>query len=145
VKAEQAMPALLDTSVLIAALDAGQAHHRACDAVLAQGGHFIYQHALAEVFSILTGGRLGRRVEASTAAQLLEASVLPLITVVSLSAGEFMAALNAAHARGVRGGAVYDWLHLAAARKAKTEAVLTLNVRDFQALAQRGDPLVRAP
>ena len=47
--------------------------------------------------------------------------------------------------RGVRGGAVYDWLHLAAARKAGAERVITLNLRDFQALARPGDPRIKAP
>jgi hypothetical protein len=113
--------------------------------VLSEGGHCVYQHALAEVFSIFTGGRLGRRVAAATVSQLLEASVLPLVTVVSLSTRETLAALNAAEARGARGGAVYDLLQLVAARKAKAQALLTLNVRDFQALALRGDPPIQLP
>ena len=50
-----------------------------------------------------------------------------------------------AHHRGVRGGANYDWLHLAAARKAGAEVFFTLNLRDFQALARPGDPLFRIP
>ena len=56
-----------------------------------------------------------------------------------------MAALNECEARGVRGGAVYDWLHLAAARKAGAEVLYTLDTRDFQALAQPGDPVIAAP
>ena len=50
-----------------------------------------------------------------------------------------------AHHRGVRGGANYDWLHLAAARKARAEVLFILNLRDFQALARPGDPLIRIP
>lgn len=139
------MRALLDSSTLIAALDASEAHHRACDELLATGGHFIYQHALAEVFSILTGGRLGRRIGAATVAKLLEQSIIPLVEVVTLTARETLAALKAAEARGARGGAVYDLLHLTAARKANADAVVTLNLRDFQALAMQGDPHIQPP
>jgi len=139
------MRALLDSSVLIAALDAGEAHHIASDQLLATGGNLIYQHALAEVFSILTGGRLGRRIGAATAARLLEQSIVPMVEVVSLTAREILATLKAAEARGARGGAVYDLLHLAAARKAKADALVTLNGRDFQALAVRGDPRIQSP
>lgn len=139
------MRALLDSSVLIAALDAGDADRVASDKLLAAGGNLIYQLALAEVFSILTGGRLGRRVGAATAAKLLEQSIVPLVEMVSLSARETMAALKAAEARGARGGAVYDLLHLVAARKARADAVVTLNGRDFQALAISGDPRIQAP
>ena len=53
--------------------------------------------------------------------------------------------MKAAQHRGVRGGAIYDWLHLAAARKAGAEVFYTLNLRDFQALARPGDPLIRIP
>ena len=47
--------------------------------------------------------------------------------------------------RGARGGAIYDLLHLAAARKAGVETLVTLDVRDFQALLRPGDPTVKAP
>ena len=137
--------ALIDTSVVIASLDPDEPHHRACDRVLAAGPHKLYAHALAETFSILTGGRQGRRLRPSAAASLIQESVLPHVQLVSLSGKEVMAALAGAEARGVRGGAVYDLLHLAAARKAGAAALLTLDVRDFQALAQPGDPRIESP
>ena len=90
------------------------------------------------------GGLVGS-VGAATAAKLLEQSIVPLVEVVSLSARETLAALKAAEARGARGGAVYDLLHLVAARKARADAVVTLNGRDFQALAISGDPRIQAP
>lgn len=143
----QARPerALLDTSVVLASLDPDEARHAACDRLLAQGGHWLCAHALAETFSILTGGRHGRRLRPAAAAGLLEDSVLPFVQLVSLNGKEVMAALQAADARGVRGGAVYDLLHLAAARKAGAVRVLTLDPRDFQALAQPGDPRIESP
>lgn len=52
----------LDTSVLLASLDPDEPQHAACDHLLAAGGRQACTHALAELFSVLTGGRLGRRV-----------------------------------------------------------------------------------
>ncbi len=105
------MSRCLDTSVLLASLDADEPHHAACDRLVSAGGHIVYVHALAETFSILTGGRQGRRLSAATAVQLIEQSVLPFVKVQVLSGNEVTSALLECEARGVRGGAVYDWLH----------------------------------
>jgi predicted nucleic acid-binding protein len=135
----------LDTSVILASLDPDESHHAACDQLVAAGGCSTYVHALAETFSILTGGRQGRRLSAAVAAQLVEQSVLPYVQVQSLSGAELMAALAECEARGVRGGAIYDWLHLAAARQAGAQAFYTLDLRDFQSLAHPGDPRIEQP
>ncbi len=137
--------AFVDTSVLLASLDPEEASHGACDRLLATGGHQIYAQALAEAFSVLTGGRKGRRFSAETVATLMQESLLPYVTVQTLTGKDLMAAMKSAQARGVRGGALYDWLHLVAARKAGAEVFYTLNLRDFQALAKPGDPALRAP
>ena len=136
---------LVDTSVVVASLDPDEPHHLACDRVLAAGQHKLYAHALAETFSILTGGRLGRRLHPAAAAGLIQESVLPFVQLVSLSGKEVMAALATAQARGARGGAVYDLLHLVAARKAGVSRLLTLDVRNFQALVLQGDPHIEGP
>lgn len=139
------MSLLLDTSVVIASIDGDEPHHAACDRLLAAGGHRLYAHALAETFSILTGSRHGRRLRPALAVELIESSVLPFVELVHLTGKETMAAIADTERRGVRGGAVYDWLHLAAARKAGVEALVTLDARDFQAVTKPGDPAVRTP
>ncbi len=136
--------AFLDTSVLLASLDPDESHHAACDRVVAAGGHKIYVHALAETFSILTGGRQ-RRLTAAAAQQLVTSSVLPYVQVQSLSGRDVIAALAECQSRGIRGGAVYDWLHLVAARKGGAEVLYTLDLRDLQALARAGDPRIEMP
>ena len=136
---------LIDTSVVVASLDPDEPQHLACDRTLAAGPHKLYAHALAETFSILTGGRQGRRLRPAAAARLIQESVLPYVQLVSLSGKQVMAALATAQARGARGGAVYDLLHLMAARKVAASRLLTLDVRDFQALAQPGDPRIESP
>jgi predicted nucleic acid-binding protein len=136
---------LLDTSVVIASLDPDEPHHAACDRLMQVGGHKLYVHAFAETFSILTGGRDGRRLSAAAAARLVEESVLPFVRPIVLTGRELMKCLANCEARGVRGGAIYDMLHLEAARKSRVEALITLDVRNFQALTRPGDPRIEAP
>jgi predicted nucleic acid-binding protein len=137
--------ALLDTSVVIASLDPDEPHHIACDRLLQTRGHKLYVHAFAETFSILTGGRDGRRLSAASAARLIDESVLPFVEPIVLTGRELMKCLANCEARGVRGGAIYDMLHLEAARKSRAEALITLDVRNFQALTRPGDPRIEAP
>jgi predicted nucleic acid-binding protein len=139
------MTPLLDTSVVIASLDADEPHHAVCDRLLSTGGHRLFVHALAETFSILTGSRIGRRLGPDTAAELIASAVLPFVELVHLTGREMMMALTEAPRRGARGGAVYDWLHLVAARKAGVDALVTIDRRDFMALTRPGDPAVRTP
>lgn len=139
------MSLLLDTSVIIASLDGDELHHATCDRLLARGGHSVYAYALAETFSILSGGRQTRRLRPALVAQLIEDSVLPFVELVHLTGKETMTVIADCERRGARGGAVYDLLHLAAARKAGVQALVTLDLRDFQALSKPGDPIIRAP
>lgn len=139
------MNLLLETSVIIASLDGDEPTHAVCDRLLAQGGHSIFAHALAETFSIFSGGRHARRLRPGLVAQLIEGSVLPFVRLVHLTGKETMAVITDCESRGARNGAVYDLLHLAAARKAGVQALVTLDLRDFQALAKPGDPIIRLP
>lgn len=138
-------PALLDTSVILASLDPDEAAHLACHSLVALGGHCLYVHALAEAFSILTGGQRARKLDANTAFRLLDESVMPFVRTVSLTGKDVLVALRDARARGVRGGAVYDYLHLIAARKAAVARLVTLDRRHFQALVRDGDPRIETP
>ena len=130
---------------VLASLDPDEMHHAACDRIVSAGGHRVYVHALAETFSILTGGRQGRRSSAATATRLIEQSVLAYVQAHTLTGKDMLAALAECESRGVRGGAIYDWLHLAAARKAGAEVFFTLDLRDFQSLVRRGDPRIEVP
>ena len=65
--------------------------------------------------------------------------------VVELSSAELMAALRQARLRGAQGGAVYDFMHLIAARKAGADILYTINFSDFRYLSREGDPEVRCP
>lgn len=135
----------LDSSVLIAALLEDEPAHEACVRLLGRRQTAIWTHALAEVFSTLTGGRLGIRVAPALAAELIEHSLLPRVKCLDLTAAEMLAAIRAATEVGARGGALYDFLHLVVAREAGASHLYTLNHRHFLALARDGDPRIESP
>jgi predicted nucleic acid-binding protein len=139
------MSALLDSSVLVAALASDELKHPECLALLLKGGNCIYSHALLETFSTLTGGKLGVRVTADFAVRMLAETVLPRVSVIELSSAEIIAALAVAQSRGVRGGCVYDYMHLVAAMKAGVSMIHTLNMDDFLHLRRDNDPEVQLP
>lgn len=139
------MSVLLDSSVLIAALAPDEARHAESLALLMQGGHVVYAHAFLETFSTLTGGRLGVKVDADLASRLLAETVMPRVHVVELGILELMTAFRQARKLGARGGAVYDYMHLVAARKANVNQLYTINRSDFEALHREGDPEIQCP
>jgi predicted nucleic acid-binding protein len=135
----------VDSSVVVAALRTSEPHYAACTAVLDLGGLSIYLHALTETFSTLTGGRMSPRISPVQAAQLIEVGVLPFVAGVNLTAREYLTAMREAESRGVRGGAIHDYLHLVAARKAGAGKLYTLNVSDFLSFHRPGDPEIVHP
>ena len=139
------MSGFLDTSVILASLDPDEAHHAACNRIVSADANKVFVHALAETFSILSGGRHGRRLSAATVMRLIEQSVMPYMQAQTLTGKDTLVALAECETRGVRAGAIYDWLHMAAARKAGAEVFFTLDLRDFQSLARRGDPRIEMP
>ena len=90
-------------------------------------------HTLAEIFSSLTGGRLGAQFCPSDAAEIVR-ELTERMNFVELSPAEVQTALDQAEKLGVRGGRVHDCLHARAARKAGVEALLTNNFGDFAGL-----------
>jgi len=135
----------LDSSVLVAALVEDEPAHECCLRLL-RGKHLVaWSHALAETYATLTGGRLGIRVSPAVGSGLIEASLLPRLQLIELRGQELMDAIRGTDAVGARGGAVYDFLHLTAARNASAKILYTLNTRHFEAIARKGDPDVKSP
>ncbi len=139
------MKVALDTSVLIAALDGVDPDHAACRILLLTGKPIVYSHALTETFSTLTGGRLGLRLSAADAAMILREQLAPHLAVIPLGEKELLQAYADSTRRGIRGGAIYDYLHLVAARKAGASKLYTLNSTDFLAFHCPGDPEILHP
>jgi predicted nucleic acid-binding protein len=125
-----------DTTVLVAAMVEDENRHEACAEALeaAEKGHAAL-HSIAECYATLTGGRLGVQLSAADAERLIRHNLLGRLSIVNLSAAEYFKLLHRAGPAGARGGAIYDLLLLACARKAKAGRVYTLNERHFAALA----------
>ena len=126
-----------DSSALVDAL-----HDETIRQATRQPEQFTRLHALTEVFSTLTGGRLGFRYLPEEAAAMIRDLVLGF-QFVELTAVEVQQALMDAGRRGVRGGRVHDWLHARAAAKAGVSELLTDNLDDFAGLEAGFE--VRAP
>jgi hypothetical protein len=103
------------------------------------------QGAFAEAALLLTGGRESFRVPASVAANVLEEDYLPCLRFTALTPVEMLRAMSEAESRGVRGGAIFDYLHLVAARKAKATRLYTLNESNFRSFHRAGDPAIVHP
>ena len=135
----------LDSSVLIAALHNEQPNHQECLALFTNNTPIVAAHGLVETFSTLTGGKLGFRRPPALVAQILAEDIAPLIECVQLTTQDIIASMVETEPRGIRGGAIYDYLHLAAARKAGADRFYTLNMRHFEAFHRTGDPEIAHP
>ncbi|MEO6080174.1 MAG: PIN domain-containing protein [Steroidobacteraceae bacterium] len=134
----------LDSTVLVAAVVEDEPCHDACLLLLRRKNIATWTHTLAEVFSTLTGGRLGTRVSPTVANQLISAMVRRL-RLIELSASDVMLAIHQADAAGVQGGALYDYLHVIAARKVDATELHSINARHFEAVTRSGGPKIVTP
>lgn len=139
------MSDVMDTSVLVAAIVATEAFHVECQALLDRPAMALYSHGVAETFSTLTGGRKSFRMPATLAAAIIQEDYLPDLTVIELPVPDMLLAMREAESRGVRGGAIFDYLHLMAARCAGAERFYTLNVSNFLSFHREGDPEIVHP
>lgn len=105
--------AAVDTSVAVAALDAGHAAHLPCVEVVRRRRPALAGHAGFETHSVLTRMPGPLAVEPPVASDLIE-RVFP--TVLSLGPDELTALLRRLGTVGIAGGAVYDALVGEAAR-----------------------------
>lgn len=134
------MKLYFDTSVLVSALVSGHPHHEAAYAALEQipkAGRdaCISSHGFAEVYSVLTRAPFVPPVYPLEAWQLLDESVLPHFTLITLTAREYTGLVRQCAREGWTGGRVYDVIHLSCAEKAHCDRIYTLNLRQFLEMA----------
>ncbi len=141
------MKAFFDTSVLVAAFHGDHEHHTPSLNVFLRFSPreaAASTHSLAEVFSTLTALPGKHRVGPDQAILFLQ-TMRERLTLVTLTEGEYYDAINAASARGIAGGAIYDALLAHCALKIKAQTLYTWNVRDFQRLGPEIAARVRTP
>src|SRR5207253_695886 len=96
------------------------AHHSAAlDALAEPEDGFTSTHALAETFATLTSGRLDIQLSPNDALRVIEANISERLKVTELSQADYQLAMQSSQGAGARGGAIYDMLHLQAARRGK--------------------------
>ena len=118
-----------DSSVLVAAFDdQDERHGKAWDVFYnhAEGGG-VPIHSLGEIFSILTGRR---GWTARDAFEIIRTNTEPM-EKIGLNGEDYLRTLEVAEKLGIRGGAIYDGLILACARKFEATTIWTLNERHF--------------
>jgi len=127
----------LDTSVLIAASDTADPRHPSSRSLLAAATPATAAcgaHTLAEVYAVLSRLPGGKKVRPDLAGLLVE-QIAARMTVVPLSAEDYVATLRETARMGLSGGIVFDALLLACARKIGAEQIYTWNVKHFQMIA----------
>ena len=141
------MKAFLDTSVLVATFYGDHEHHeRSFELFMALNKRtgFVAAHSLAETYSVITGMPGKHRVSPDEALLFLD-DVRERLSVVALDADAYDAAMKAAAAHSVMGGAVYDALLAYAASHTKADTLYTWNVKHFKRPITSSSPAVKTP
>jgi predicted nucleic acid-binding protein len=100
-------------------------------------------HSLAEAFSVLTRLPEPHRLRSDDALALIEAN-WGETRLVALAATDYRAALRRCRDAGIGGGAVYDALIAACARKARVATLVTWDLEGFERFLE-DEPAVRTP
>jgi len=129
----------IDTNVIISAVATWQASHRAARSAIerlaAENTLIVPLHALMEAYSVLT--RLPRPYRATPhdAFQSIR-QLVGAFAVVALSSTDVWPLLETLASRDISGGRIYDAAIARASRAAGADAILTLNIRDFEMLGE---------
>lgn len=91
-------------------------------------------HSLAELFNVLSGRPLPLRLSPLDAANIV-AHTAQRFKTISLTASEYVEAVEGLARLGHSGGMIYDAVIVACARKSKATRIYTLNQRHFRLVA----------
>jgi predicted nucleic acid-binding protein len=135
------MRVLLDTSCLVAAVLPQHAHHADTAADLARrraAGHVFVMaaHAVIEAYAVLTRLPPPHRLAPADALTVLDRNWGRAETV-ALTGAEAWRVVRQHGGAGIAGGRIYDGEIAASARKAKTDEILTWNLRHFEGAGVR--------
>lgn len=138
------MKALLDTSVLVAALLERHPNHlpalswiQAIHQQRVEGT--ISAHSLAELYATLSAMPASPRLTTSEIEQLIQTNVVSHFSVRSVNARRYVALVRRMAEAGHRSGVIYDAIHAEVARQTKVDRLVTLNPRHFHRVWD-GDP-----
>lgn len=144
------MKALLDTSVLVAALVKPHPEHQRALPWLTRAKSksselVISSHTIAELYAVLSTLPVSPRISPGLAWRLIHESIEPHVSIVSLTSSEYLAVVKHQSDLGLFGGAVYDALIAKAAQKSGADRIVTFNVDDFRRVWPEGASRIVAP
>jgi predicted nucleic acid-binding protein len=127
------MSRFLDASILVESCLAQSPRFTAADALIKAGDAVTSAHALAEAYATLSGdARL--KISPQDAARMI-ADVAGGLQVHALLVEHYLALIQTAPVKGIRGGSFFDAIHAQSARETQCSEIHTLNVRHFQHVA----------
>lgn len=127
----------VDTSVVVAASTPADPRSEACRKLLTgtdRAKLACASHSLAEIYAILSGRPRPFKLPPADAAKIVS-HLRKSATVITLTAGEYLEAIDRLVELGHSAGMIYDALLMACARKAAAKRIYTLNVKDFRQAA----------
>lgn len=140
------MKRFFDSSVLIPVFYAGHPQHSSSAKLFLDAGKddFCALRTLGEVYATLTRLPLRPRITGPEAMSIVK-QIQQRLTLIALSEGEYLSALELASSGAIVGAAVYDALIAHCALKAEADVLLTWNVRDFSRFGPAIARLVKTP
>lgn len=127
------MKRFLDSSILVESCLSQSSRFSAADALVRAADAFTSAHALMEAYATLSGDpRL--KIHPADAARMVD-DLANRLNVVTLDRGSYRQLIKSAPANGIRGGTIYDALHVQAARASGCQVIHTLNLAHFKHVA----------
>ena len=132
---------LYDTSVIIAGILKNHSHHRFAYPWLyasqkKKGSAFVSSHTLAELYSVLTRLPIQPALSPEFVSTFLHKEILDNFSVIDLSTKDYRWAVKRVSQKKLRGGIIYDALHVQACLKKQLHGIVSLNDKDFLRLIE---------
>ena len=139
-----------DTSVIVAGLIEAHPFHEKSNSWLGKivskkEKGFISSHTLAELYSSLTTIPVVPKLRPDQVMHLLEESILKYFGIYEFKKEDYVNILKESSLYSLKGGMIYDALHIHAAKKIKAKTILTLNLKHFQLIWPEGKKIIKSP
>ena len=106
---------------------------------------FICSHTLAESYAVLTKLPISPKISPDMAQRLIRDNLLSSTRIIALTSKDYISVIDGLTGLGVSGGVIYDALIVQAAKKAKAELLLTLNIKDFKRVSPGHSIIIKTP
>lgn len=135
---------LYDTSLIIAGVLKNHSHHKFAYPWLKASQEkkveaSVSSHTLAELYSVLTRLPIQPALPPEFVSTFLHKEVLRDFSVIDLSAKDYREAIKRVAIKSLRGGIIYDALHVQACLKKNLSGIVSFNDKDFLRLLEQDD------